>query len=228
MVDAKKSSGPPTVIPTWLVAYLRPDSAKRIEDAVRAAERMTSGEIVPMVVRRSSAVGHAGLLAGILLLFLFFALHLDLYVAQLPGPTLVWELSIYMMLLLGGRALGATRFVQALLTPQADKDLQVMRRAQLAFHEAQLHATEGGTGVLIFLSMMERQAVVLADKGIALKLPKETWSQVSELVIAGMAGKDLGVALEAAIKRSGEILAPHFPPTAANPDELPNALIIAE
>ncbi len=205
---------------------MRPDSNARIEAAVRAAERTTSGEIIPLVVRASAATGHVGILAGLILLFLYLALGLEHYVAQLPGPTLMWELSLYMIALIAGQGLGRTRLVQSLLTTPADKEAQVMARAQLAFHKAGLENTLGSTGVLLFLSLMERQAVVLADKAIAARLPPETWSEVANLLISGMAGQDLAGALEAGVKRCGEILAPHFPPTAANPDELANNLRI--
>lgn len=230
MVDDSKSAPPRSSgsSPAWLDRYLHADSHERISTAVRAAERMTSGEIVPMVVRASSATGHVGIFCGLILLFLYFALGLDHYVATIPGPTLVWELSLYLMALVIGQNLAKLRALQSLLTTPRDKHTQVMRRAQLAFHQAGLENTRDSTGVLLFLSIMERQAVVLADKGIAAKLPPETWNEVTALLMKGMAQYNLGAAMEPAIKRCGELLAAHFPPTAVNPDELSNDLRVQD
>ena len=53
-------------------------------------------------------------------------------------------------------------------------DEAVRARAIRAFHEHGLHRTAEGTGVLVFASLFEREAVVLGDRGIHEKIGDRT------------------------------------------------------
>ena len=55
-------------LPSWATRALGAQGHERIEAAIARAEARTSGEIVPLLVRRSSTVGHVPLLATALLL----------------------------------------------------------------------------------------------------------------------------------------------------------------
>ena len=71
-------------IEKWLKSYLKKEDLSSLEKAVAQAESQTSGEIVPMVVRHSSTLGHVPLtlfLFGITLLFLtpLFDVSLSLF-----------------------------------------------------------------------------------------------------------------------------------------------------
>lgn len=70
--------------------------------------------------------------------------------------------------------------------------------------------------------------MVLADKKIAEKLPRETWQGVCDLMIAGIKKKDLAGGLINALNKSGELLQPLFPIKPDDINELPNELIIKE
>jgi putative membrane protein len=131
--------------PTWLKGRLRPEDTARIAEAIRQAESSTSGEIVPMIVRRSSTIWHLPVLLATLLVAVFFILG---------GPT-----------------------------------RQVEARALLAFYQSNIQRTIGATGVLIFVSLMERRAVVLADKAIDELVPKDTWRALCDQLIAGIRAK---------------------------------------
>jgi putative membrane protein len=216
------------VIPNWLRRYLKPETAEQIAAAIKDAESKTAGEIVPMIVRRSSTVGHVPVLLLTLLVMLFFASDGAGLQATVLGGHWLWFL-VDVVVLIGIVALGARLpFVQRLLTNRTDQVAQVDARAVIEFYESDIHLTKDATGILIFVSLMERRAVVLADKAISEKVEKETWSTVCDRLVTGIKKKSLGVAIREAVLECGEIMAPHFPIQPDDENELKDRLIIKE
>ncbi len=218
-----------STVPGWAVRYLGMDGHERIEAAIAAAESKTSGEIVPVLVRRSSTIGHVPVLAFSLLLIAFLLAELPAVLGDsLGGYALVW-MGVTWLLAAGGAALFARfDFVQRMLIPQFDEVLQVERRAQLEFYELDLSQTEGRTGVLLMVSLMEHRAVVLADRGISEKLDQEIWGEVVDLMIDGVKAKDLAGGMSRAISRCGELLATHFPVAEGDVNELRDHLVMKD
>ena len=85
--------------------------------------------------------------------------------------------------------------------------------------------TERRTGVLIFASVAERYAEIVADAGINAKVPPHVWDQAVAALIAGIKDGRPGDGFVSAIEQCGAVLAEHFPPGALNRDELPNKLV---
>jgi len=216
-------------LPGWAVRCLGADGHERIEAAIAEAESKTSGEIVPVLVRRSSTIGHVPVLAFCLLLVALLLAELPAVLGDwLGGHALIWMAATWIVAA-GGAALFA-RFdlVQRLLIPQFDEVLQVERRAQLEFYELDLSRTQGRTGVLLMVSLMEHRAVVLADHGISEKLDEKVWREVVDLMIDGVKAKDLAAGMSRAILRCGELLATHFPIAEEDANELRDHLVIKD
>jgi putative membrane protein len=116
--------------------------------------------------------------------------------------------------------------VRRALTPGSLKAERVHRAAMEQFLAKGLHMTRERTGVLLFASLAEHRAEVVADEGIYAVAPHEVWDEVVALLIAGLKRKDPASGFEAAIRRSGEILAQYVPPRADNPNELPDRLVV--
>ena len=72
--------------PNWARQVLGDDGVERIETAIADAESSTSGEIVPILVRRSSTVGHVPLASFTLLLLCVFLSDLPARLSELGGP----------------------------------------------------------------------------------------------------------------------------------------------
>ena len=87
---------------------------------------------------------------------------------------------------------------------------------------------EGRTGVLIYVSFAERFAEVIADAGIYQKVAPSTWEDVVGELTNHLAGGSIAEGFIRAVERCGKILAKYFPPGTANPNELPNHLIILD
>jgi len=215
-------------LPKWAVGALGAEGFDRIEEAIARAERATSGEIVPLVVRRSSTVGHVPLLA-------FASLLLAAFMIDLPGMFADWLDNdwigvIACWLLSGVLGIGLSKLdiVNRLLTSREDQMHQVDMRAQIEFYELGLSQTDGRTGVLLMVSLMEHRAVVLADHGISEKLDDAIWSEVVDLMISGVKQGDLAGGMCKAIEKCGELLTEHFPIAEDDANELHDHLIVKD
>lgn len=217
------------MIKKWIKSYLSDSDLERISGAVASAELKTSGELVPMVVRRSSTVGHVPLILMLGFAVLFFVFDLDyLQLQWLPLPH--WLLIALDLLLLTAfvRLLSPNTMVERLLTSKFDQEQQVEQRAMLEFYNHNINHTIDATGILIFVSVMERRAVVLGDKSISDKLSSEDWQHVIDRLTQGVKSKNLAQGFVDAIGLSGELLEKHFPIKPDDKNELRNQLIIKD
>ncbi len=114
------------------------------------------------------------------------------------------------------------------LVPKAVKRARAHQRAVEQFIVQNMHTTQGRTGVLIYASFAERFAEVIADEGIYRKVPPSTWEDVVGELTNHLASGSTTQGFVRAIERCGKILAKHFPPGMANPNELPNHLIVLD
>lgn len=197
--------------------------ASRIADAITEAERKTSGEIVAVVASESSTYLYAPFL---------WASAIALLV---PWPLLIWtwwpaawiyiaQLAVFAIVL----AVTLPRPVRYWLVPRSVKRSRAHRRAMEQFLVQNLHTTAGRTGVLIFVSVAERHAEIVADADIEARVPKGTWQEiVSRLTTAFTAGRHTD-GFVAAIAEVGGHLATHFPPGTADLNELPDHLIVLD
>lgn len=201
-----------------------PDDLAKIEAAVRAAEAGTRGEVVPVVVERSSQYGWAadraafvGLAAASVVATVFHYRHPFLF-----------ELGATFLLQAAGMAFGwlagRTRFVLKLLVSQRGLAEEVHEAAQAAFLRHGLVNTRDRTGVLIFISLFEHQVEILADQGIHAKVGDGFWRGKVEEIVAGARGGNATEALVHAISGIGEVLRAHFPAGEGDVNELGNQL----
>lgn len=215
-------------LPDWATRTLGENGHDRIEEAIARAESQTSGEIVPLLVRRSSTVGHVPMLAMSLLMLSAFMLDLPAWLSEWRGSEPIWIVVLLLAAAALGYGLSRLDAVDRLLTPRPDQMRQVDLRAQIEFYELGMSQTDARTGVLLMVSLMEHRAVVLADHGISEKLDATIWQEVVDLMIDGVKGGDLAGGMCAAIERCGALLAPHFPIAADDANELRDHLVVKE
>jgi putative membrane protein len=218
----------------WITKYLSEEEVADISKAVQQAELGTGGDIVPMIVHRSSAVRHVPLVLGLSFALIFLGVEMlglnGWYFSDfLPFLMGHWSYQVGFLVVLMVIAWGLSHLhpVQRLLTSDADEKEQVWRRAQLEFFLHRLHHTHKKTAVLIFVSVMERRAVILADEGIAKHLPPQTWEEVLKSLTGFMHSGEWAKGFQDAIRRSGELLKQHLPES-GNANEISNNLIIKE
>lgn len=213
----------------WLRSSLNQKGIADIEEAVKSAEEHTSGELVPVVVRRSSTVGHVPVILMFFFALLFFVFDVDYWQTEmLDLPHWLMIVGDLLVLFLVVGLLSRLSFVERLLTSKMDQRMQVEQRAINEFYSLNLTKTRDATGILVFVSLMEHQAVVLGDESIAKKLKPEVWQEVVDQLIQGVKEKDLAAGFCKALSMSADLLKEHFPIKPDDKNELRNQLVIKE
>lgn len=192
----------------------------RIIEAIRQAETRTSGEIYCVFTRASSSyrVFPLAWSAGIALLVPLPLIYLTTW------PAIV----IYLLQLssfLGALYLLTREGVRYRLVPRRAKRERAHQEALRQFASHGLQHTELRTGVLIFVSVAERYAEILADAGIDQKVSSDVWDKAVKTLLSDIAAGRAADGFVTTIDACATVLAEHFPPGAINRDELPNAIV---
>jgi putative membrane protein len=197
------------------------DDQKRVADAITEAERGTAGEIVAMIAPES---------AGYLYVPFLWAALVALIV---PLPFVFWtwwpiqhiyvmQIVVFMVLV----AVLSPKPIRLALVPRRVKEARAHRRAVEQFLAQNLHTTVGRTGVLIFVSVAERYAEIIADSAIHAKVPQGAWDEIVGELTAHIGKGRAADGFVTAIGAVGQHLAAHFPPGAHPSHPLSNHLIV--
>ena len=114
------------------------------------------------------------------------------------------------------------------LVPRSVKNDRAHAHAVEQFLAQNLHSARGRTGVLIFVSVAEHYAEIIADEEIYNCISKHVWQEIVDELINKIRKDDPVGGFISAIDSSGELLGEHFPPGQGESDELPNHLIVLE
>jgi putative membrane protein len=101
----------------------------------------------------------------------------------------------------------------------------VRDRALRAFYEKGLYRTREETGVLIFISLLERKVYILGDRGINEKIPPGSWQALAGELADGLRDNRSAAALCSVIAGCGAELARHFPRRADDRNELDDRIM---
>ena len=105
-------------------------------------------------------------------------------------------------------------------------EAEVRQYAESLFLRRELFATGGRTGVLLLVSLFERQVILLPDKGLSNRLTKEAMRDVIAPMTSSLAKNDIIRALEDGLERLSRILEAAAPGgQVGKENELPNEII---
>lgn len=194
------------------------EDLSRVQEAVAVAEQQTAGEIVPVIVPRSSTYPEAMWKGAVLCMLLALAgvLGFD-YIYQDWGRTLLhtgWGVALVTVLagVIGGLAGGYVAPVQRWLVGKAQMAEQVHLRALEAFVEEEVFNTRDRTGILIFVSLFEHWIEVIGDAGIHQRVEPEAWAEIVDRIRKGIRERRAVEGLVAAIEQCGQLLNAHGVP----------------
>lgn len=219
---------------------LSQDDRDLITAAVTAAERRSDGEIVTIVAARSDAYHDVALHYAILMMLFvpaFWALAPQSLVDFATATVLGWNAELtrqWVMLYLFVKLAGTFLFVRLILAytplrmalvPGATKHRRVHRRAVEIFRTSCELKTRGRTGVLLYLSLAEKRAEIVADKAIVDQVEADVWGEAMAALVAEVKAGRPGQGMVRAVEAIGEVLARILPPTLDNPNELPDRVI---
>ena len=211
----------------------------RVSAAVTAAERATDGEIVTVVAGRSDAYHDVALHWTVLAMLFVLALlawqpapvewlHVMLVDAWSETPPrwyLTFALVLMALTFLVARVVLAIDALRMALTPGATKTRRVHRRALALFRTAAEKRTKASTGVLLYLSLAEHRAEIIADESIHSKVSADVWGEAMAALITAVKDGRPGDGLAEAVTQIGKVLAEHFPRSEGDTNELPDRLI---
>lgn len=194
-----------------------------LREALAAAERRTVGEIVAVVLERSDRHPAAEWIAALLFALAGSALLAAWLPWDRPGWLLLCQLGLGLVGFLTARALPG--FKRAFVS-EARATEMTEEQALQEFYGQGLHRTEERTGVLLFVSLFERRAVVLGDEGIDRLVGAEHWQRTDEAILAGVRAGSLHDGLLAGIRACADVLAEHFPWREGDRNEVPDRIVV--
>ncbi|MFT3769134.1 MAG: hypothetical protein QM820_27150 [Minicystis sp.] len=199
-------------------AFFSPDAKARVRDAVAEVERQSAAEIVVALRRSSGHYRHADFIAGGLAALA--ALCVFLYH---PEP---FDFTFLPLELLGFFAAAATATAQLpglrrALTARRVRDENVHDAARAFFVDRGLTRTAGRTGILVYLSVLERRVEVVADIGVDEAALGQPWIDAKTKLDRALAAGSIDDML-AALRGLGPILGAALPRAEDDVNELPD------
>ncbi|MFY9989646.1 MAG: TPM domain-containing protein [Rhodoplanes sp.] len=193
---------------------------ERIIEAIADAETRTAGEIFCVIAHASSSYSLVPVAWAALIALAAPAplIYLTVWPAGLIYLVQLAAFIVTAMIL----SLPAIRFR---IVPRRAMRERAHIEAMRQFLAQGLHLTERRTGVLVFVSVAEHYAEIVADAGINAKVAPAVWQDAIDAALEAIKDGRIGDGLVAAVGRCGAVLAEHFPPGAINRDELPNKVV---
>jgi putative membrane protein len=219
------------VIPNWLNKYLTSSDLLNLEQAIADTELLTEAEIIPVIVRSSSSYSYLKINL-MLLTTLILTMGSEAF-----STHLYWDHGLTSLIFIGlvfifvffiTPWLASLDFIKKMFVMKSEMLEQSFKRAKLEFYENKIHHTKDSVGVLIFISMLERQVIVLADQKISNQLPPDTWQKAVDTITKNLKTKELSKGLNLGLKELSLHLAEHFPIGKDDINELSNQLVIKE
>lgn len=201
--------------------HITSDEKAFIKDAVKKAERRTSGEIVPVILKQSdfypAAHFRLALVWGIIFsLITYYTIDFDdpivLILTQIPG-------------IIFGFLLAYLPFFKRLFTTKSEMEEEVNQKAIEIYFENHVSMTRDRTGIMIFISLLERKVKVLADCGINEKVEKDYWEKIVKNLILNIKRGEIVKGMSEAIETCGNSLEKSFPIKGDDTNEISNDLI---
>lgn len=194
---------------------------QQVAEAIERVERDTDAELVTVLAARADDYRYIPLLWASLLALL------------LPGGLLFFSgwLSAWQLLLVQWATFIALALVFRLpsltsrLIPRSVRHWRACNLARRQFIELNLHHTDGGTGMLIFVSEAERYVEILVDRGIASRIDDSAWQSIVETFTHRVRSGQVLEGFLGCIDACGALLKQHVPATHER-NELPNRLVV--
>ena len=191
-----------------------------ISAAIREAEKRTCGQIVCVLAHSASDYAYVPILwASVLALLIPWPL-IDF--TQLTVQR-IFLLQLVVFILAG--FIFSWMPLRLALVPPAIRRARAHRAALEQFVVRHVTHTHNRCGILLFVSMAEHYARVIADEGIAQKVQGAEWQAAIDVLVGNIRDGRITAGFVAAIERCGAVLAAKAPPDGLA-NELPDRLYV--
>jgi putative membrane protein len=199
--------------------FLTGESKAAFSAAVRTVEDASSAELVVAVRQRSGSYLHVdlgvGILAGLaalaVLLYSSWSFDLNWFLAD----TIVAGV-------LAGLFFSRSPLLIRTFTRRAARRSRVETMARSVFVERRVHSTSGRTGILLYLSLLEREAVLVVDLAVEAVAATDAWRAVAGEIEEAMRRGASGPEVAAKVSGLAAVLGPVLERSENDVDELPN------
>jgi putative membrane protein len=199
--------------------FLTQVSKTALSGAVRELESCCSAEVVIAVRARTGSYLHAALLFGTLVGLVTLAVLL--YVPRTFAP--IWFLLDPLVIgLLAGLLGSRSARLGRVFTPWRSRRQWVEAAARSAFVERRVHSTTGRTGILLYVSVLEREAAFVVDVGVEALAATAGWTRAVGEIEQAVRNKEDGVAIAGRLRGLAPLLSPVLVRGENDVDELPN------
>ncbi len=188
--------------------------------AVQGIEEGSAAEVVVTVVPRAASPWDVALIAALAATFLFQALVV-LFLADASALAVALDSAVVALSIVA--LVRAVSPAERLLLPGRIAARRGAVAAESAFCRQGIHRTRGRTGLLLYLALAERRAVLLPDDAIAAALPAEALRALHAETAALFSRPDPRAALLALLDHLRRLAARHLPAAAGDVNELPDA-----
>jgi uncharacterized membrane protein len=102
------------------------------------------------------------------------------------------------------------------------RNAPVRQRATMVFSKLRVWDTEANNGVLLYVDLADRVIEIVADRGIARRVPRHEWEAICNSVREHFRRDAFEAGVIAGVEAIGVLLTQHFPlaPGEINPNEL--------
>jgi putative membrane protein len=211
--------------------FLSEPEKQSVEACVKEVEKSTSGEIVPMIVSSSYHYPMSDMIGGLIFaLLIAVAVTLVYSIQKSWGGVTAIDLWLFpavfaVSFLLFHELVKRIPGLKRIFITRAEITEEVEEAALTSFYRNGLNNTRDRTGILIFISVFERKALVLADEGINAKVDTAVWQEVVDLVVNGIKQRKQTEGICRAVRRCGGLISEHFPIKKDDTNELDNLIV---
>ncbi len=213
------------------IKFLTEEEKREIETCVKEVEKNTSGEIVPLVVSASYHYPMSNMIGALIFgLLISVVLTLVFSIRKSWGGVTALDLWLFpavfaVSFLLFHELIKRISWLKRIFITKAEINEEVEEAALTSFYRNGLNNTRDHTGILIFISVFERRAFVLADEGINAKVDTGVWQEIVGTVVQGIRQRRQAQGICRAVRRCGDLIRKAFPIKSGDTDELDNLIV---
>jgi putative membrane protein len=194
---------------------------QQVTEAIAQVERNTDAELVTVLARRAD---------NYIYIAIFYAAAVALLtpaaIAFSPFWLGMWEVLCAQWIVFIALALILQwPPVLARIIPRSIKRWRAANLARRQFLEQNLHHTHAHTGILIFVSEVERYVEIIADRGIDMHVDQAEWQTIVDDFTAHVKRGEILPGFLHCVRSCGELLQRHVPAT-SHKNELPDHMVV--
>ncbi len=192
---------------------------QEIEYLIKEVEQKSEAEIVAAISQKSKEYNFSWFFCFFVFLITFFLIFFSSFSK--------FEIFYMQVILMCFFYILSTFFADKLIAflPRSYKKRCTFEYAKESFFKLGLDKTSSHIGLMFFVSVDEKYAHIIADKGIKEKIPDEQWQGVLDRFILHVKKDEFATAFKEAIKECSSVLIEQFPIKDDDKNELPDKVV---